>query len=285
MKLKAFTVAFGDEKYLKMAQALEKSMKLYSPSIDFEIIDESYLTPISQIYQGVDVNKLHPKSLKYSKMEAISLFNKEDYKYMYIDADSLVYGDISYIFDLVKKNQLLIEYIYNADEGWSGIKDLNFQLRSKEAGLEGIKPYSINSGFIVWQGKQNCFNDALYLIKNILIDDVKGRNGDEYYLCAALQRCNTQIVPIDYDKVKIVKMWNGKISYKNKKLKSDLYSDKRDIFHYGNQNYNHPSIFRAMDELGIKREYIFFNLLNLYQAIRFSSLVRAIRKFYKNLVK
>ena len=167
----------------------------------------------------------------------------------------------------------------------SSLKDLNFQLRSKEAGLEGIKPYSINSGFIVWQGKQNCFNDALYLIKNILIDDEKGRNGDEYYLCAALQRCNTQIVPIDYDKVKIVKMWNGKISYKNKKLKSDLYSDKRDIFHYGNQNYNHPSIFRAMDELGIKREYIFFNLLNLYQAIRFSSLVRAIRKFYKNLVK
>ena len=112
MKLKAFTVAFGDEKYLKMAQALEKSMKLYSPSIDFEIIDESYLTPISQIYQGVDVNKLHPKSLKYSKMEALSLFNKEDYKYMYIDADSLVYGDISYIFDFdLKKGPIFFPII------------------------------------------------------------------------------------------------------------------------------------------------------------------------------
>ena len=141
-------------------------------------------------------------------------------------------------------------------------------MRAKEAGLQGIKPYSINSGFIVWQGNQNCFEDAKFLIKNFLIDDAKGRKGDEYYLCAALQRCNTQIVPIDYNKVKIVKMWNGKIRFKNKKLKSNLYEDQRHIFHYGNQNYDHPNICKAMSEMGIHREYKRFNQKFILQDLK-----------------
>ena len=67
MKCKAFTVAFGDEKYLKMAKALKRSIEIYSPSIDFEIIDESHLTPISKVYEGADLDQFGSKISKIFK--------------------------------------------------------------------------------------------------------------------------------------------------------------------------------------------------------------------------
>ena len=65
------------------------------------------------------------------------------------------------------------------------------------------------------------------------------------------------IIPLDYNKIKLAKMWNGKISYKNNKLKSSIYSSDTLIFHYGNPNFNHPAIVSAMVDLGVKRQKFF----------------------------
>ena len=61
----------------------------------------------------------------------------------------------------------MIEYVYRGDNGWANIKGLQFHKVAEKAGILGIEPYSINSGFIAWHGNQPGFAKALDLIKSV----------------------------------------------------------------------------------------------------------------------
>ena len=183
------------------------------------------------------------------------------------------------IGDLVKDNQILIEYVNNKNGYWAGVKGLNFVGASKKAGITGLKPISINSGFIIWNGHQKAFDIALKLIKSKVIFDPKGISGDEYYICAGLQKAKANIVPLDYDLVKLGKFWNGNINLYNERLISSYYSkNDRIICHYGNHNYYHPSVRKILDKFDIELEKdlkTYFKILN--NLLR--TLIRSIRDY------
>ena len=82
------------------------------------------------------------------------------------------------------------------------------------------------------------------------------------------------------NKIKLAKMWNGKISYINNKLNSSIYPTDTLIFHYGNPNFNHPAIVSAMVDLGIKRPKFLIQLLFYYEIIlsKFDSFKRRLKK-------
>jgi|GEM_PF-4885033 len=271
MKKLAFTIAFGPKKYTNMARALQESISRYSPGIEFRIFDDSDITPYEQALPND--RKLHPKDYKYPKLEIMSKMQDPDTRYMYIDADAFVFGDISPYFDLIDNDELMIEYVYNGSNGWAGINKFQFIDRCEEAGLPGLEPYSINSGFIVWQGKQQCFETALKLILDKTLNDLKGRKGDEYYLCAGIQLSKTRVKPINYDVVKLGKLWNGDVSYKDGMLACTAYPNKDLIIqHYGNNNYNNPAIQKVLQDFGL-RDYSFKQYL-VYLGQRLKKLVR-----------
>ena len=56
------------------------------------------------------------------------------------------------------------------------------------------------------EGHKSCFKESLDYISKYDLKDSKGLKGDEYYLCAAIQKCKTQVIPIDYSKLKFVKI-------------------------------------------------------------------------------
>ena len=271
MKKIAFTVAFGSNVYKNMAYCLKKSVNLYSPSVDFKILGEDYYTPFDS---NLKDKKLLPKDYKYPKLEIFTKLKDPDVIYMYIDADSFVFGDLNPYFDLIEDDELMIEYCYSGKKGWAGNKDLDFVNACEKAGIKGMKPFSINSGFMIWKNQIKCFEYALDLIKNKTIDDDKGRVGDEYYLCAGLQLAKTKIKPLNYDEVKIGKFWNGKIKYKDKRLICSCYPENdRIIQHYGNNNYFNLEVKKVFKSLDVpytnKSYYKTFRiwLINLLQSV------------------
>ena len=52
MKKIAFTVAFGSDIYINMANCLKKTVNLYSQSVDFKIFGEGFYTPFNSILKG-----------------------------------------------------------------------------------------------------------------------------------------------------------------------------------------------------------------------------------------
>jgi hypothetical protein len=250
MRNLAFTMAFGDERYMRMARALERSISQYSPNTEFKIFAKNDFTPYSE---GLPKRrKLYPKDFKYPKIEVMTKLSDPDTRYMFIDADAFVFGDLSPYFEQIKPNELTVEYVYNGKNGWAGVPNLQFSTRCKEAGLNGVEPYSLNSGFMMWQGKMPCFSTALELIKNVTINDSKGQKGDEYYYCAAIQLSKTIINPLDYEKVHLGKFWNGKIKMKGDRLVCSAYpKNDRIIQHYGNHNYDNPHVKRLLRKFGV----------------------------------
>ena len=71
---------------------------------------------------------------------------------------------------------------------------------------------------MMWRGKVECFNEILKIIKNYDILDSKGLTGEEYYLCAAIQRSRTNINPINYSQNNFVKLWNYNFKFHNNNL-------------------------------------------------------------------
>ena len=71
MKKIAFTVAFGSDIYINMANCLKKTVNLYSPSVDFKIFGDFY-TPFNSKLK--DKNQL-PKDFKYPKLEIFTKLN------------------------------------------------------------------------------------------------------------------------------------------------------------------------------------------------------------------
>ena len=275
----AFTIAFGDQKYQLMAKGLEKTIKMFSPNVEFIIFNENDVTPFSK---GLPKNReLYPKDFKYPKIEILSKLKDANVKYMFIDADSFVFGDISPYFDFITKGEVMIEYVFNGESGWAGNHNLQFSEACDRSGIAGIKPYSINSGFIMWQGNEPGFGKALELIKNFTIDDAKGRKGDEYYINAGLQLMGAKIKALDYNKVLLGKFWNGKIGYLNNRLTSTAYPDNdRIIQHYGNNNFYSPSVQRIFKSLGMDTGN-FYGLFKYRKKI----LNTAIKRFLPHLGK
>ena len=172
---------------------------------------------------------------------------------MFIDADSIINNNLSKYFDTINEGELTIEYRLNKTGFWANINNLNFVETCKKAGLNNIKPYSINSGFLMWRGHQMCFDKALEYILNYNLDDKKGLNGDEYYLCAAIQKCNTKINQLNYEKFKICKLWNENFKFtKNDLIISNKSSKEFDIIHYGNHNYYDLDLFKMLQKYNIE---------------------------------
>lgn len=248
----AFTVAFGPDKYQYMAQALKRSVEKYSPGVDFVILGEGLFTPLNE---GLPRDRpILPKDRKYPKIEILSNLKDPNTQYMYIDADCIVTCDISPLFELIHPDILHIEYVYNTDGNWAGVKGLPFPESCQKVGIEGVKPYSLNSGFMMWQGEMPCFKKALEIIKTYNIDDPKGRIGDEYYFCLGVQLSGTRVEPLDYKKIKLGKYWNGLTYSRKGKLLNDFYPDNdREIIHYGNFNYENPVIRKHLEKFGVPK--------------------------------
>lgn len=246
MKNIAFTIAFN-EKYKIMARALKASIERYCKDLEFIIYSDGDFTPYEK---GLPKDRhLYPKDYKYPKLEILSLMKDSDIRYMFLDADSLVFGDIYEYFNLINPGELMIEYVYCGNSGWAKRGKYDFVKACQKSGLNNMEPYSINSGFILWQGEQKCFEKSLELIKNYTFEDKKGKTGDEYYLCAGIQLAGTNVIPINYDNIKLGKYWNGNIALKDNYLVCDYYNnDKKLIVHYGNNNYYNHSVRTGIKE-------------------------------------
>lgn len=229
------TIAFGSKRYFDMAVALKNSFEKNNPEFEFKIFDESFITP-KKIHLK-DKKKIYPKDLKYAKFEILKNLNKPNKKYVFIDADSIVLKNLSYLTNFIKKNCLTIEYKYDGNEGWSKIPRYNFVKCCNEAGLHHIEPYSLNGGFMMWEGKINCFEKTIEFLKKYDLKDSKGLTGEEYYLCAAIQYSKTNIFPINYNKIKLLKLWNFDFKENNLKITIDNDFVDHDIIHYGNFNF------------------------------------------------
>ena len=270
----AFTIAYGDSRFSYMAETLQKSFKYWNPEIEFKIFGDEFITPI----KNLNKKKIYPKDLKRPKLEILSKLNDPDTKYMYIDADTFVENNVSKYFKMINENDLIIEYKYNQTGYWSDIKNLNFVKVCQNAGLENLLPYSINSGIIMWRGHKSCFKESLDYISKYDLKDSKGLKGDEYYLCAAIQKCKTQVIPIDYSKIKICKLWNEDFEIKNNKiniLNSNI--NNFDIIHYGNHNYYNFNILKIIKKYNpnFKPDVIYY----------FKAFILSLKKNLKNFFK
>ena len=242
----AFTIAFGDGKYRKMSEVLKKTVERYSPDTDFRIIDE--FTPYDE---GLPDRELFPKDYKYPKLEILSKMDDPDTEYLFIDADAFVFCNLGLMFDNIEPGKLIIEWGKSKDGLWSGRKNYKFVENMAEAGVEGLKPYQINSGFMMWKGEMPCFKKSLEYIKNYTALDPKGKRGDEYYLCAAIQKTDTVVKPLN--KIKNNQLgtyWNGKIGYNNGMLTNSRYKTPRYIQHYGNKNWDNEFVQKVVKKYG-----------------------------------
>jgi len=259
----AFTIAYGPKRFKDMATTLKKSFKFWNPNIDFKIFGEESITPMSEIKK----KKFYPKDFKRPKLEILSKLKDPNINYMFIDADAVVENNLSKYFQMINEDNLIIEYKYNNSGYWSNIKNLNFVETCKKAGLENLLPYSINSGIIMWRGYKSCFKLSLEYILKYDLYDKKGLSGDEYYLCAAIQKCKTQIEPINYSKIKICKLWNETFTVKkNKVYVQNLNQSNFDIIHYGNHNYFNLKVLKILKkynpDLKVNAHYYFKILIN-----------------------
>ena len=67
MRNVAFTIAFGNGKYMQMAEALKATIEKYSPGVEFLIFKDGDFTPFEEgLPKG---RKLYPKDYKYPKIE------------------------------------------------------------------------------------------------------------------------------------------------------------------------------------------------------------------------
>ena len=236
MKKVAFTIAFGKRRYKIMAEALRETMKIYAPDVEFIIFTEDDITPYEK---GLPTGrKLYPKDYKYPKIEIMTKLRDPDTQYLFIDADCFVFCNLDHIYNKIEPGKLVMHWVYNEDNTWAGIKELNFVDAWKQAGFDGLEPYSLNSGFIGWQGHMECFDKALELIKGVSITaDDKGKRGDEYYYCAGIQLTKTPVISTqDFDN-ELGMFWRGKIGKEDEKLTCDFYEKTKLIQHYGAHNW------------------------------------------------
>ncbi len=236
MKRVAFTIAFGKRRYKIMARALAETMKRYAPDVEFIIFTEEDVTPYEEgLPKG---RQLYPKDYKYPKIEIMTKLRDPDTQYLFIDADCFVFTDLDHIYNRIEPGKLLMHWVHNEDGTWAGIKELNFVDAWAQAGFEGLEPYSLNSGFISWQGHMECFDKALELIKNVSVTaDDKGKRGDEYYYCAGIQLTKTPVISTESFDNELGMFWRGKIGKEDGKLTCDYYDKTKLIQHYGAHNW------------------------------------------------
>jgi len=230
-----FTIAFGSKRYFDMANALKNSFEKSNPEFEFKIFNEKFITPKKQHLKGK--KKIFPKDYKYAKFEILKNLNDPNKKYIFIDADSIVLKNLSYLTNFIKKDVLTIEYKFDGNKGWNKISKYNFVKCCNDSGLDDIKPYSLNGGFMMWKGKIKCFQKTIDFLKKYDFNDSKGLTGEEYYLCAAIQHSKTNIFPINYNRVKLLKLWNFDFRVNNSKILINNNIINYDIVHYGNFNF------------------------------------------------
>ncbi len=247
MKRVAFTIAFGKKRYQIMAKALKETLARNAPDVEFRIFTEEDITPYSEgLPQG---RKLFPKDYKYPKIEIMTRLRDPDTQYLFIDADCFIFCSLDQMFEKIEPGKLLMHWVYNEDGTWAGIPELKFVDAWAQEGVTGLEPYSLNSGFIGWQGHMPCFDKALELIKTktVMADD-KGKRGDEYYYCAGIQLTNTPVTSTESFENELGMFWRGKIGYQNGKLTCDYYQHTKQIQHYGNPNWSNRYVQRVIRE-------------------------------------
>lgn len=248
MKRVIFTIAFGKKRYEIMARALGKTLEQYAPDAEFIIFGDDDVTPYSE---GLPTGrKLYPKDYKYPKIEIMTRLRDPDTQYMFIDADCFVFCNLDHMFERIEPGKLLMHWVYNEDGTWAGLPDLRFVEAWAKEGVTGLEPYSLNSGFIGWQGHMECFDKALDLIKTktVMADD-KGRRGDEYYYCAGIQLTKTPVISTEDFENELGMLWRGDLGYKDGRLTCDYYERTPLIQHYGNPNWANKHVQRIIRNL------------------------------------
>lgn len=247
MKRVAFTIAFGKKRYEIMARALGETVARHSPGVEFRIFGDADITPY---HEGLPRGRrLYPKDYKYPKIEIMTKLRDPDTQYLFIDADCFVFCSLDSMFERIEAGKLLMHWVYNEDGSWAGIPALRFAEAWAQEGVEGLEPFSLNSGFIGWQGHMPCFDKALELIKTktVMADD-KGRRGDEYYYCAGIQLTRTDVVSTESFPNELGMFWRGRIGYQGGRLTCAAYPEGRLIQHYGNPNWSNRHVQRVIRE-------------------------------------
>lgn len=282
MKRLAFTIAFGPPRYRIMAEALKESLKISNPDLEFKIFSDGDFTPYEE---GLPLGrKLYPKDYKYPKIEIMTRLRDPDTQYLFIDADCFVFCDLDHIFSKIEPNKLLMHWIYNQNGTWAGIPELRFADAWAKEGIEGLEPYSLNSGFIGWQGHAPAFDKALELIKTktVMTDD-KGRRGDEYYYCAGIQLTNTGVISTEDFPNELGMLWRGKLGTKQGMLTCAAYSEIKKIQHYGNVNWPNPHVQRLIEHF--LRSQNLKEKLNRYAYTGKSMILDAAKAFARKLMR
>lgn len=229
-----FTIAYGKRKYLQMAEVLQTCIEKYSPGAEFKVFSDDDVSPCNLPY---------PRRAMRGKIEICASLKDPETRYFFIDCDSFVFTDVSRFFEYVKPNELIIDWFKSPNGKWSGLDDLDFPAACRKAGLDGIVPFQLNSGLLMWQGNMPAFSKALELFDKFDFDDRKGRRDDEYYICAGIQLTGANILslreqswnPVGY-------YWKGNLSVRDGRLCSDAYSEQKDVQHYGGGFWKNKSI-------------------------------------------
>lgn len=234
MRNLAFTIAYGSRKYLKMARVLRTCMEKYSPGVEFAVYSDAGLAPCNLPY---------PRRSFRGKLELCANLCEPDTRYMFIDCDSFVFADLASLFERAEPGAFVIDWLQSPNGTWSGAPDLNFAGACRRAGISGVGPFQINSGFMMWRGKTPVFDRALELFDTVDLADRKGRRDDEYYVCAAIQTAGVKIIslreqswnPVGY-------YWEGNLSMRDDRLHSDAFERQGVVQHYGGAFWKRPQV-------------------------------------------
>ena len=123
---------------------------------------------------------------------------------------------------------------------------------------------------MMWEGEITCFQKTIEFLKKYDLNDSKGLTGEEYYLCAAIQYSKTRVFPINYEKIRLLKLWNFDFKVNNSIILINNTPVDYDIIHYGNFNFYNMHIQRMI------KFYNFNFKLNLIEY--FITLLKLIKK-------
>lgn len=237
--INVFTIAFGDEIYYRMAEKLKDSFEAYHPGLHLKIVDDQQIR-FSARNAGIDIHDtMHPKIFKPLGVYLQSM--NEDVN-LYIDADSFVNANfeewMAATREILAHGGLCIEYKLNKTGLWDDKPELNFVDECEEAGVKNILPYSLNSGFFMFKDRSNVFRRWFELVSTLQFKSKKGRQGDEYYLCVAIQQSDEAVVRLDLQPLlPVAKLWGGHVKVEEGKLVSSRQSyHPYPVAHYGNHN-------------------------------------------------
>ena len=99
---------------------------------------------------------------------------------------------------------------------------------------------------MMWEGEITCFKKTIEFLKKYDLNDSKGLTGEEYYLCAAIQYSKTRVLPINYEKIRLLKLWNFDFKVHNSSILINNTPVDYDIIHYGNFNFYNTHIQRVI---------------------------------------